>query len=202
MTPCHRGPAPALLAQHGPEIGSTFASRRQVDPTYQFSWPQRDRQRLYDIAHAAVTAITDGHCAYCDGFPLGAVGRDEVDHFRPKSRPEFYHLVCEWDNLFLACTACNFAKLEEWDPALLRPDAPDFRFERYFDYRFDTGELSPNPVASPTDQRCATVTIKILDLNRVDACLNRQKAVKLLLQGLPDDFFGYRYLIPLCRPAA
>jgi uncharacterized protein (TIGR02646 family) len=148
--------------------------------------------------------MTLGRCAYCDGYPLNATGRKELDHFRPKGRPEFYRLVCAWDNLFMACTACNGAKQEKWDEALLRPDDPDFRFERYFEYRFATGEILPNPVASRDDQHKANVTMTILDLNRTDACLARRQVVKLLLGPLDATDLadlGYRYLIPLCQAA-
>jgi hypothetical protein len=35
--------------------------------------------------------MTAEHCSYCDGHPLNATGIETVDHFRPKSRPEFYN---------------------------------------------------------------------------------------------------------------
>lgn len=130
------------------------------------------------------------------------MGDETVDHFRPKSRPEFYELVCAWTNLFLVCSACNHAKRELWDEALLRPDDPEFRFERYFEYRFDSGEVQPAPTASPEDQARARRTIEILDLNRVGACFSRRLTVRCLRRFSEDrDALGYRYLIPLCDAA-
>src|SRR5690349_9976779 len=85
-----------------------------------------------------------------------------------------------WENLFLSCWACNAAKREQWDEALLRPDVSDFRFERYFEYRFDTGEIGPNQAAPEIDQSRARSTIAILDLNRSGACASRRRAVQLM----------------------
>lgn len=196
MKPCVRGPAPELLAGSGGELGRAYAERREREPAHQFRWPPK----LYVAVRAALQAMTDEHCAYCDGSPIDEMGKESVDHFRPKGTPAFYALVCDWENLFFACTGCNSAKREQWDEALLRPDVPDFSFERYFEYRFDTGELHPNTAAPVEHQHRARRTIEILDLNRAGMCKVRRRTVRLI-QVLPDDErtdLGYRYLIPLC----
>ncbi len=200
MQPCTRGPAPTLLATHGQSVGADYAARRGADPAFEFRWPRRDGQSLYDEAHAGVSAMTDQHCAYCDGFPLDATGREEVDHFKPKSRPEFYPLVCDWTNLFLCCTACNGAKREQWDADLLRPDAPGYAFEAYFEYRFDTGELRPASTASAEAQRRAGRTIEILDLNRAGNCANRKRARRCYSRG-DQEGNDFRFLPALCDRA-
>ena len=48
-------------------------------------------------------------CAYCISHEEVMSGYDamEVDHFRPRSRPEFEHLKKEWTNLYYACHLCN-----------------------------------------------------------------------------------------------
>ena len=146
--------------------------------------------------------MTAGHCSYCDGHPLSATSIETVDHFRPKSRPEFYKLVCEWTNLFLTCTACNLAKRERWDEALLRPDDPEYRFERYFEYRFDTGELQPSAAASFDEQQRARRTIDIFQLNRAGACGSRKRMIRYVRRLEGDDGaddWPYRYLLPLCQ---
>jgi uncharacterized protein (TIGR02646 family) len=146
--------------------------------------------------------MTAGRCSYCDGHPLDATGAEAVDHFRPKSHPDFYELVCTWTNLFLTCTACNHAKREQWDDALLRPDELDFRFERYFEYRFDCGKLEPAAAASSEEQHRAGRTIDIFDLNRAGACASRKRWVawmRSLVTANDLDDCAYRYLIPLCR---
>jgi len=196
MNKCARGPAPGPLQEQGDEIGRDYAQQRHADPSYSYRWPER----LYDVARAALHEMTGEHCSYCDGSPMDSVGEAQIDHFRPRSLPQFYELVCTWSNLFLTCVACNKAKRDAWNELLLRPDADDYRFERYFQYRSLTGELEPNGAASPGDQACAAKTIELLKLNRPGACTNRKLAVHLYTT-LPADersAVGYRFLIPLC----
>lgn len=203
MMPCTRGPAPEVIERDGAKIGREFATRRRDDPGFRFEWPQRNGQSLLHVVRDALAAMTARHCSHCDGHPLGATGLETVDHFRPKSRPEFHELVCTWSNLFLTCTACNHAKREQWDEALLRPDDPDFRFERYFEIRFDSGMLEPAAAASVADQHRALRTIEILDLNRADVCRSRLRIVREMRRSdaadEPIDSWAYRYLLPLCR---
>ncbi len=197
MYACVRGPAPDLLAQHAQAVGEDYAARRRANPAYRFQWPQREGIKLYVVAHAGLDAMTAGRCAYCDGFPIDATGEEQIDHFRPKARPEFYALVCAWENLFLICTACNKAKLDQWDDALLRPDV-DFHFSRYFMFDAASGILEVNPRASRSDQHRAGRTIEILDLNRKGACIARRNAWRALVRdpsGLADS--AYRYLADL-----
>jgi uncharacterized protein (TIGR02646 family) len=202
MTPCLRGAEPELLAREGAQIGRDYAEKRRGTPGFRFQWPRRGGQSVLDVVRAALTAMTAGHCSYCDGHPIDATGTETVDHFRPKGHPEFYELVCAWTNLFLTCSACNHAKGEQWDEALLRPDDLVFSFERYFEYRFDSGELHPAAAATSDEQVRARRTIEILDLNRNGACMSRKRLVNSIIHataphGLEDG--AYRYLIPLCR---
>jgi uncharacterized protein (TIGR02646 family) len=165
-----------------------------VEPAFRFQWPQRDGANLGEVARAALLAMTTGRCSYCDGAPLDT---SKVDHFRPKSRPEFYRLVCAWSNLFIACDGCNRAKRELWDDDLLRPDADDFDFERYVWFDPMSGTLAPNPGASAGDQRRARRTIEIMDLNRATRCNERMQWWRLRRRGLAEecaDDAPYRFL--------
>jgi uncharacterized protein (TIGR02646 family) len=152
------------------------------------------------VARDALAGMTAHHCSYCDGYPLNATGNDEIDHFRPKSREEFYELVCAWENLFLICSRCNGAKRDRWEPALLRPDALTYAFDRYFLFRFDTGALEPAPDLTEGDRHRASQTIELLELNRTDACIARLAAVKMIRRRESEDELedvAYRFLIPL-----
>lgn len=202
MKGCVRGLEPQLLHDHAAAITREYLDSRAKNPGYTFQWPKRDGLSVYEVVRAALAVMTDGRCAYCDGHPT-VTGTEEVDHFRPKTRSEFYDLVCAWDNLFLVCTGCNRAKRNHWDEALLRPDADDFDFSRYFSYRTDTGNLEPNPTAQPEDRLRAQRTIDLLDLNRSGACIGRRHSVKIILSSPPEvlDDVSYRYLIPLCKAA-
>jgi uncharacterized protein (TIGR02646 family) len=199
MRRCERGPAPELLARDGAELARRYVTNRLTNPAYRFQW---GASRL-GVVREALERMTDERCSYCDGYPIAATGEESVDHFRPKSRAEFYELVCTWTNLFLTCTACNKAKQDQWDEALLCPDDSSYAFERYFEYRFDTGELQPSASASPDDQTRASRTIEIFDLNRAGACISRRRTVKRLRGRTSDsdddlDDLDYRYLLPLC----
>jgi uncharacterized protein (TIGR02646 family) len=198
MTPCTRGPAPEVLAREGAQIGRDYAARRRENPRFRFQWSRS----VLDAVREALAVMTAGHCSYCDGHPLDATGVETVDHFCPKGRPEFHELVCTWTNLFLTCTACNQAKREQWDEALLRPDDVDFRFERYFEVRFDSGKLEPAAAASAAEQQRARRTIEILDLNRPGLCTSRLRIVREMQRSNvldEPDSWAYRYLLPLCR---
>jgi uncharacterized protein (TIGR02646 family) len=200
MQECRRGPAPELLADHGPAIGAEYARRRREDPKYRFQWPQRGGLKLYEVARAALAEMTAHRCSYCDGYPLNATGKDEIDHFCPKTHEAFYELVCAWENLFLICTRCNAAKHDQWEPALLRPDDSAYTFDRYFLFNFETGELEPAPDIAADDRHRALRTIEVLELNRTGACKARLTAVKTIRRRESDDELAdvaYRFLIPL-----
>ena len=55
-------------------------------------------------------------CAYCHipELRFGTPGNYAVDHFRPKSKPEFRALICRYSNLFYVCMDCNRFKGSRW----------------------------------------------------------------------------------------
>jgi uncharacterized protein (TIGR02646 family) len=189
---CTRTPEPDVLARLARESTEAYVERRRSNPAARWQWPRRDG--LYEVVVAALRAMTVAHCSYCDGHPIDSVGEEQVDHFRPKS--EFHHLVCAWTNLFLTCNACNRAKREQWDEALLKPDDAAYRFDDYFSYNFERHELEPNPFGSDEHRRRAAVTITILDLNRAGACVARKRAFAMIKQAASADrhHYGYRFL--------
>ena len=200
MNPCERTPAPPLLSKYAEEIADDYARKREDNPAHSFQWPQREGQSLYGVVRDAAREMTQAHCAYCDAGLIAATGKEEIDHFRPKSRPDFYRLVSDWANLLYSCSACNGAKLEKWDELLLKPDAPDYAFGRFFQYKADSGEILPNEAATSAEQRRAQCTIEVFGLNRADACCSRKREVKRMAH-LPQEEVSdasYRFLIPLC----
>jgi len=86
-----------------------------------------------------------------------------IDHFKSKTRypEEAYH----WLNLYLCCRQCQ-EKDENYCEELLRPDEAGYRFERYFIYNYQTGEIGVNPSAVDEDQHRAQLTINYLKLNK------------------------------------
>jgi hypothetical protein len=67
-------------------------------------------------------------CAYCliHEAHYGGLRNFHVDHFRPKNRPEFYHLSLFYLNLYYACSLCNTFKGAWW------PSDADFAAGRRF----------------------------------------------------------------------
>ncbi|MCK5716049.1 MAG: hypothetical protein KAH77_01065 [Thiomargarita sp.] len=57
------------------------------------------------------------------------------------------------------------AKGEHYDKKLLKSDAIDYEFNRYFKIKAKTGEIVINPFASDDDKERAKITIKMYDLN-------------------------------------
>lgn len=55
-------------------------------------------------------------CAYCLLHERFAGGEEsfEIDHFKPKSMPEFAHLIYEYTNLYYSCHRCNKEKRAKW----------------------------------------------------------------------------------------
>lgn len=53
-----------------------------------------------------LVAMFNGKCAYCES-KIVHVSYGDIEHFRPKSRPEYRLLCFEWTNLLLSCSVCN-----------------------------------------------------------------------------------------------
>jgi len=91
------------------DLLSTFSSAHlnQLRITLDFEIWRRARPALLDLFH--------GKCAYCETPLVASFG--DIDHFRPKHdaaslRGDRYQhhyawLAYEWDNLLIACQACN-----------------------------------------------------------------------------------------------
>jgi uncharacterized protein (TIGR02646 family) len=171
MWACSRGEAPEMLTMQGPALCAAYQKGCSSNPKHRFEWGAALREAI----RAALLPMTQERCAYCDGDLRPATVQPNIDHFKPKSRPEFHELVCTWGNLFPACTPCNQAKGNRWDERLLKPDDLEYRFDRYFAYAYDTDKLEPNPVASERDQEQAAATIELLGLNGSRHCASRRR---------------------------
>lgn len=134
---------------------------------------KHERWRHQEIKFA-LNEETSGKCAYCEGL-MGDISYPHVEHLVPKAlRPELAHM---WENLTWACPQCNVRKGDFYDPSIgiLDPyrDEPD-------EYLLYYGDFVDWQLGNPR----AEVTVRLLDLNRMDLVESRRRrlaAIKELL---------------------
>lgn len=191
-----RTPCPDYLNECWEVLGMRYVEAKNRNPGYKFRWYAAFR---YDETRRLLNEMTQGHCAFCDGGDLGAISRETIEHFRPKSHPEFSRLAFQWQNLYPCCDQCQTQKLENFDINLLVADEVGYRFEDFFIADYTNGEIQPNPLASEHNQRRAQCTIDFYGLNTSLRARCRKKELKRFRQRNPeDDFlndFSYRYFL-------
>ncbi|CAH6661359.1 hypothetical protein [Pseudocitrobacter vendiensis] len=192
----HRSQCPDYLAECWERLGRHYEAQKLHNQRYRFKWFSGFRyattkQKLYEM--------TQGHCAFCDGGCLGAESRMTLEHFKPKSRRQFYRLAYQWENLYPCCDTCQSQKKNGYDAALLVGDQPGYAFIDYFWVNYVTGELKPNPLSAPENQRRAEVTIAIYGLNLDVRKISRKRELRHFhhrdgrLEFIDD--FSYRYFL-------
>lgn len=93
-------------------------------------------------------------CAYCLLHELLAGGHDnfELDHFRPKSLPQFTHLTDDFFNLFYSCHPCNKYKSSTWPSEDLHSQGYrflDFTHDSFSDHFLETAKGRWLPLSKP-----------------------------------------------------
>ncbi len=195
-----RGDAPDFLKNKWKAWGERYKNNRETNPGFTFQWPTHEGQKINTLLEPFFKKQTDGHCSFCDNFPI-RTNEDSIDHFKPKSIPAYYELVCEWENLYYSCHNCQQTKLEQYDDLLLRPDDLDFSFDVYFIYSYHSHKIDPNPILSDEEKLRAKTTIDIFGLNdeghiaarRIS--LERYEGKKRLGEDIEVNDFAYRFTI-------
>jgi uncharacterized protein (TIGR02646 family) len=183
---------PVCLRENAPVWTEEFVTARQQNPAHKFRWRS---DVCYGEIRQQLRGMTQGHCAFCDG-PVGTESRETVEHFRPKSH--FPKLAYQWENLFPCCDVCQSNKLERFDEGLLKPDASDYGFNRYFVVNYQTGELEPAPYASEEEQRNAQTTLVLYGLNTPARKQARKREWEFFSQmgdAANLDDFHYRFFL-------
>ena len=81
---------------------------------------------------SALDAMYRNRCCYCES-QVGAVRADQIEHRMPVE--PFREQAFEWDNLHLACSGCNRAKSDKWNPTHPILDAvTDVPITEHLDY--------------------------------------------------------------------
>lgn len=192
-----RPPQPAFLQEKYKQWGHDYHSKRQDNSAAPLVWRTYQGTRVNELILEALNAAAKDHCAFCDGYPLGVFARQTIEHFRPVSR--YPRLAYAWANLFICCDRCQASKRDRFDKLLLKPDALDYAFERYFVVNYRTGEIEVNPGATERDQARARLTIEFYALNEPGRPQSRLLEAKKY-RALPHDEyilddFPYRFFL-------
>lgn len=112
--------APAVLTSKGAAATRSVKARHRASrPHRAGTTPFKFSSKLYGhhTVRDALKAAQRGKCAFCE-CRIDATNYGDVEHYRPKAayrqnrgdpltRPGYYWLAYEWDNLFLSCQLCN-----------------------------------------------------------------------------------------------
>lgn len=176
MIRVERTAKPAVLVKKQAEwtqtllMAETEAAKRQAGSKY----------RHRDIK-AALVAMFHGKCAYCESR-ITHIDYGHIEHFRPKSKPQFRQLTFEWDNLLLSCAVCNgaehkgdrFPEAAEGGP-MINPCKEEPR--EHFDFVFDARARLASVVGKTTRGK---TTERLLGLNRPELRAYRSRLVMML----------------------
>lgn len=117
-------------------------------------------------------------CVYCSihETPWGGIDHYHIDHYRPKSRKEFEHLVNDICNLFYACPICNRFKKDDWpgEPndldSICYPDPSKTDYSLIF-------KLEENNYTITGNYKSAVYIIERLFLNRPQLMFERRETI-------------------------
>lgn len=90
---------------------------------------------------------------YCESL-LGIQTYGRIEHLRPKSNKDFYHLTFDWNNLHWCCEVCNTSyKKNNWNYENPILDPSKDEISDYLELNLSTGEyiaINNNPRAETT----------------------------------------------------
>ena len=157
-----RTPVPEVLVIKGDQWAKRWVALRDLKPNATFTWYQHQNKSAREWLLPLLRKMTDGHCSFCDSFPLEGQSNEPIEHFRPKST--FPNLAYDWGNLYYCCEKCQTTKKEVWSEELLAPDQPGYRWSDWFEFDYTTGHVRPNQFAEANLQTRASITIRIYGL--------------------------------------
>lgn len=179
-------------------FGDRYIVSRNRNAGFKFQWPTVNKRTLNQHLLPTLRVQTIDHCSYCDGYPLGK-GDESIDHFLPKLSPACYAFVCQWENLYLACSHCQKSKGERVDLLVLRPDEPGYSFGRYFIYNYIDQKIDINPMASTGDQQRARATHQFFNFDNAQLIIKRRHAYQRYSGDAAPvlDDYNFRFVFDL-----
>ncbi len=184
---------PECLVKKADTWTKNLIKKRKLKSNY-WEWHQYKKKEVEHILTDALTKTTDDRCSYCDIRPVrkGAV-KPSIDHFKPKS--DYPDLAYEWTNLFLSCYQCQEYKGSRYpDVEPLKPDSEEYNFDYWFEIKWETYEVLPNPLRDENEQKRAKSTIEWLGLNRDSRPISRGEIVEQYNGGNLDDW-SYKFML-------
>ena len=192
MRKLQRPPAPQQFEEHAQKWMNQWLNLRVQNPRG-FTWYTIDGRTARDWALPVLKSMSQGHCSFCDAFPLEDRAKIPVEHLRPKSHDDFAHLALEWTNLYYCCGYCQSEKHDQWEDDLIAPDELDYSFQRYFAFDYTNGCIWPNPTASTADQERARVTIRLFGLDSVARCQHRMLEFRKFSDAVSPEINDWAY---------
>jgi uncharacterized protein (TIGR02646 family) len=98
------------------------------------------RQNIYSELRHQLFLLTQGHCSFCDGYPIGENSKETIEHFYPKN--DFPLQAYDWKNLFYCCDKCQSEANKILFLLTLKPDDTNYKFDDYFYFDLATGKLN------------------------------------------------------------
>jgi uncharacterized protein (TIGR02646 family) len=204
-----RPAAPPYLATHGTRHAQRLCDERR--DYYQSlakhhraggagNRPSKPRAKGEHYGHAQVRAALESvfgsKCAYCE-TEVRASGPQHIEHYRPQS--VYPGLAYSWENLLLACAACNVTHKSDRFPVGPTGNTPE-ESRRAPCSRDDTDDaLLLNPCRDRPEQhltfrngyvvtvnrsRRGHITRRVCGLNREPLVKDRRKVLKMLQLAL------------------
>lgn len=170
-----RQPQPDFLKEKASVWNKKWTELKKKNPRARFKWYVYKQKPVNLALIPYLSEQTQNHCSYCDFYPPRR-SDNTIDHFFPKSNSAYYALAFAWHNLYLACDHCQQSKKNLVSALLLRPDAKDYDFSRYFIYNVVSHQIAANPAASLEDRLSALETIRIFDFNHIGQVTLRRQA--------------------------
>jgi hypothetical protein len=94
-----RTETPDFLTEKWELWGERFYRNKTSNQSYKFQWPTIKKQPVNRLLEPLLAYQTQGHCSYCDRYPLRS-REDSIDHFKPKSKRAYHRIAFHWNNLY------------------------------------------------------------------------------------------------------
>lgn len=100
------------------------------------------------------------------------------------------------NNLFLSCYQCQEYKGSNFpDIAPLKPDADDYDFDYWFEIKWETFEIQPNPLRDTHQQKRAKITIEWLGPNKDSSPVARGEIVEQFTDSSNPNDWSYKFML-------